>query len=464
MNAKYPFFIARPVFNFILIVVLMFGQVGQVFASSSFIYVKADATGANNGTSWVDAYTELQSALSAATNGNQIWVAAGTYYPTSGPDRTATFTLQNDIAIYGGFTGTETLLVERDPSINVTILSGDIGILGDTSDNSYHVITGGGTNNTAVLDGFTVTAGNANGTTNPNFRGGGMYNNNSSPSLRNMAFSGNSASNSGGGIFNNSSNPVLTNVIFSNNTSAREGGGMGNENSGPSLTNVAFITNTASNYGGGMFNAGSAIPVLMNVTFRGNTATTFGGGMYNLVNNASLTNVTFSENTATEGGGMFNDDSSPSLTNVTFSGNTATGNAGGAIWNYSGDSDPIIKNSIFWGNSTEFDTADGNPVISDSIVAGGCPAGGVCTNVIDADPLLDTLADNGGFTQTMSLGAGSPAIDAGDNASCATTDQRGVARPQGPHCDIGAYESPDTTIPVVLSIVRANLDPTNAPL
>ncbi len=143
-------------------------------------YVKWNASGANNGTSWMNAYTDLQSALSVASVGDEIWVAKGTYKPTTGVDRTVSFTLKNGVTIYGGFAGTETLNTQRNPSTNVAILSGDIGVGSDNGDNSYHVVLGGGTINTAVLDGFTITRGNANGVW-PYDSGGGMFNSSSNP-------------------------------------------------------------------------------------------------------------------------------------------------------------------------------------------------------------------------------------------------------------------------------------------
>jgi predicted outer membrane repeat protein len=583
---------------------LLAGSFGQTKAIGlGIIYVDKDVhSGLGDGSSWADAYSNLQSALLVARSGDEIWVADGTYYPTSGTDRAATFTLINGVVILGGFDGTETLHTQRAPNTkgHTAILSGDIGVSGDPADNSYHVVTGGGTNNTAVLDGFIVTAGNANSSISPDYDGGGMYNSNSNPSLANVIFSSNTAS-EGGGLYNGSSNPSLTNVTFSGN-SADYGGGMNNSNSNPSLTNVTFSsntatlgggilnyggspaltnvtfnnnsatnqgggifndsssptlanvtfnTNTATSYGGGMKNQGnsnpgltnvsfnsnsaynggamcngSSSPNLTNVTFSGNTAT-YGGGMYNRYSsNPSLTNVTFNNNSATHGGGMHNeDDSSPSLTNVIFDTNSATGGgggmsnytnsnpiltnntfssnsafAGGGIFNdnsspslvnvtfntnsatgggggmsndtsnpsltnvtFSGNSatsgvggihnynsSPVIKNSLFWGNSTEFEISTGSaPQIDDSLIQGGCPAGATCNaNIINADPLLGSLADNGGFTKTMALGEHSPAMDTGNNATCASTDQRGIKRPQGIRCDMGAYEIVITTTPV----------------
>ncbi|HEX2996515.1 MAG TPA: choice-of-anchor Q domain-containing protein [Anaerolineales bacterium] len=165
--------------------------------------------------------------------------------------------------------------------------------------------------------------------------------------------------------------------------------------------------------------------------------------------NSRLVNVTFSGNSADGGGGMQNI-GNPTLINVTFSNNSA--NHGGGLRN---DGEPILQNTILWGNtapdgSQVFDNGGQvgcNPVtINDSVVQGGCPAGSICTNIITTDPLLGVLGDYGGSTQTIPLNAGSSAIDTGDDAACPATDQRGVARPQGSHCDIGAYEADSSVV------------------
>ena len=96
---------------------------------SNIIYVNDNAAGANNGSSWVNAFTKLQDALFVAVSGDQIWVAAGIYYPDDGVtdnSRFIAFSLRTGIAIYGGFVGTETLLTQRNFAVNLTTLSGDI--------------------------------------------------------------------------------------------------------------------------------------------------------------------------------------------------------------------------------------------------------------------------------------------------------------------------------------------------
>ena len=339
-------------------------------AAGPICYVDADATGAATGSNWTDAYTTVQDALADAAC-TEIWVAEGVYYPDEGAGQTndvmtSTFVLTNGVALYGGFEGTETQRDQRDPATNITVLSGDIdqndttdpnGVVTDTANitgtNAYHVVTGSGTDSTAVLDGFTVTAGQANNGTYPDNSGGGMVNNHGSPTLTDVIFAGNSADNSGGGMHNwNHSNPTLTNVTFSANSTNWIGGGMDNgNNSSPTLIDVTFSGNSTDFYGGGMYNLYSS-PVLTHVTFSHNSATTSGsngGGMYNDHSNPVLTDVTFSANSADNGGGLLNGDhSSPTLSNVTFSGNAAH-NGGGML---NGDhSSPTLTNVTFSNNS-----------------------------------------------------------------------------------------------------------------
>ena len=159
--------------------------------AATTIFVKANASGTNNGTSWANAYTSLITALSASVTGDQIWVAAGTYNPTSSADRTASFGLKSGVAVYGGFAGTETLLGQRNISANPTILSGDIGVPGDNADNTYHVVTSRNTDTTAILDGFIITGGNADWAGPDYDIGGEFYNYGGSPLLANIIFNAN---------------------------------------------------------------------------------------------------------------------------------------------------------------------------------------------------------------------------------------------------------------------------------
>jgi predicted outer membrane repeat protein len=334
--------------------------------------------GSGNCTSWATA-CDLQTALTTAGTGSEIWAAAGAYKPTTDPaNRTATFQLVGGVAVYGRFAGTEISRDERNPAVNVTILSGDLNgddgaNFANNGENSYHVVTGA---IDAILDGVTITAGNANGDT----------------AL---------AQDRGGGMVNSFSNPNLDS---------------------PTLTNVTFNGNQATGDGGGMYNSFS-FPMLNDVTFNGNQAAGLGGG-------------------------MVNHSSSPTLNNVTFSGNSASTDGGGGMYN-NDESSPLLQNTILWGDTGgEVVNHNSLSTITASVVQGGCPTGSTCTNVIETDPELGALGDYGGATQTIPLLPGSSAIDAGDDSLCPATDQRGVARLQGVHCDIGAFEKELATAPV----------------
>ena len=180
-------------------------------------YVNASVSGGTgDGLSWPNAYDNLQSALTAALSGDEIWVAAGTYKPTTATDRSISFVMKDGVAIYGGFVGNETALNQR-PTINPvsgihssTSLSGDIGTVNDPNDNSYRVIKTTNLNTTAVLDGFVVTLGVGDGSYDV---GGGMDNNGGSPTIRNCSFQNNKA-NAGGAINNDDSSPQITNCSF----------------------------------------------------------------------------------------------------------------------------------------------------------------------------------------------------------------------------------------------------------
>ncbi|NCS44242.1 MAG: cadherin [Microcystis aeruginosa BS11-05] len=339
-------------------------------ATKRIIYVNAAATGGNSGTSWANAFTDLQAALNAAPLlGDEIWVAAGTYKPTTTTDRTATFTLKNQVKVYGGFAGTETTLEQRNITNNVTTLSGDIGGTTNAQDNVYHVVTANFTNNTTVLDGFTIAAGNANGTGTDQNNGGGIFINDGTPILSNLIFDNNNASNYGGGLFNTgASNPTLTNVTFRNNNAANGGGIFNTGSSNPTLTNATFTSNNASSQGGAIYNESSSNPTLNTATFTNNTATNYGGAIFNTNSSPILNNATFTNNRTTTsgsgGGALYNGSSNPTLNQVSFQQNSST--YGGAIFNSS--SSPILTDVTFGSNSA---TNGGAIYNGSSYTAGG---------------------------------------------------------------------------------------------
>ena len=296
----------------------------------------------------------------------------------------------------------------------------------------------------AILDGFLIEDGNANYNS-PENNGGGMYNESSSPKLKNITFSNNYAD-FGGGMNNQHSSPILNNITFSNNSASSNAGGMANFHSSPTLTDVTFFNNTSGiGLGGAFADRIYSSSILINVTFSGNSAGE-GGGMFSEDSTPTLTNVTFSNNSATYRGGAiinFGSLNSPTLTNVTFTGNKAS-QGGGMVNEYS--SSATLINSILWGDTPEeiYIDADSTAFITYSDIQGGYAG----TGNINVDPLLGSLQDNGGFVLTHALGYSSPAIDAGnpDPATCPATDARRLARPSDGDgdgtfvCDMGSYE------------------------
>ena len=394
--------------------------------SAGVLYVDRQAAAGGDGLSWATAFFDLQDALSV-TDACEIWVAAGVYKPTTAPgDRAASFVLNNDVAVYGGFAGTETTRDQRDPQANLSVLSGDIdnddvtdadGVVVSAADivgtNSYNVTIASNTNATAVLDGFIITAGLANGGTNPVSRGGGMYISSGSPALTSLRFRGNQASD-GGGLYTQFGNPVLTNVGFhGNRAQSGDGGGMRILRGDPTLTNASFSGNYAGSSGGGLAIRESS-PPLINVSFSGNSAQGSGGGVYTEGRNAR-------------------------------------------------PADPLFRNAVFWNNqdSSGTGTADASLFV-DSLsttdirysLVQGCNPGGAWVaacgtdggdNLADADPLFVATpdpADAPSAAGNLRLRARSPAVDAGDNSFNTTNfDLEGNPRVFGGTIDLGALET-----------------------
>ena len=438
-------------------------------------YVTEGGNGARDGTSWGDAYgeAEFRPALDAAVSGDEFWVAAGRYRPSTTGGVLWAFIINGGVSLYGGFAGTETARDQRDWETNVSVLTGDLDF-NDTADgngitarvqdiniagngNSRQVvIVSGNIGHGSVLDGFAVTAGYADGGNN----GGGMINEASDVEIRNCSFVGNYASGSGGGLYCSSSTSPVTECIFSGNK-AGWGGGLHCEDSALSVNGCLFFENTAE-FGGGMCSINTDVPDVQNCTFHKNISSDRGGGMY-VSNSAAVSACTFTGNEAKDGGGMFNIGASPQVTNCTFSGNSSI-NWGGGMNNYwaaetkvmnctffgngaaaggnmgNMDSDPTVTNTIFWGAAAGgeiHDDATSTPVMAFCVVQGGYPGG---TDIITGDPRLGSLANNGGTTLTYALLDGSSALDAGTSAGAPGVDQRGVVRPQGSGFDIGAFE------------------------
>jgi len=370
-----------------------------VHSLAATLYVDANLVGgADNGTSWGNAYNGvlgLQKALAAAVSGDQIWVADGTYKPDLA-NRSVFFVLKSGVEIYGGFAGNETTLAQRNPTANVATLTGDLldndgG--GAFADNSFHVVSGGTANNTALLDGFVIRSGNANGSSaNDTDRGGGLiFLNGAAGRVRNCIIRNNRVSFGGGGIYVRSAGPSFEDCIIRDNFGASFGGGIDFAVlSGSPFTvrfdRCQFITNQAAR-AGGVEVFGFATVLLNNCLFFDNVSTGSGGGGAVFVGtsaNAQIRNCSIVGNRAT----------------VNFAG---VHNSGGAA---------TVANSIVYFNTGPAGSQALAQQVNNATATYSCIqniVGG--TGNISANPALVNAA-TGDFRPTSA----SPGIDAASNS------------------------------------------------
>jgi len=297
-----------------LAIVAIASAVSAAHDRGAIIYVDAAAPPGGDGASWPTAYDDLQEALGQASAGKEIWVATGLYTPAPpGGDRDISFQLKTGVALYGGFAGDEQFLDQRDWIANPTILSGDLN--GDDGpqfqnygENSYHVVVSGDVDSTAILDGFIITAGNADGPEDPiDWRlGGGMFNEAGKPSVLHCRFVANTAW-YGAGMYNRSSSPLISACCFQHNCVVPGGYSGGairnNKECYPLIVDCDFIANF-SDAGGAIANARGGHTVIDGCRFIGNSAVGPGGGIYLPSASASISNCLFACNSALGGGGL----------------------------------------------------------------------------------------------------------------------------------------------------------------
>ncbi|MDR6969009.1 hypothetical protein J2X31_003035 [Flavobacterium arsenatis] len=232
---------------------------------TQIVYVDADATGNNNGSSWENAYTDLQSGINAACVSDEVWVAEGEYQTALNQF----FRMKEGVKIYGGFAGTETTLEARNWKSNVTVLKGNNN---SVIRNEFTVSSP--MTNASMLNGFTIKDGLANQSSDPENvldAGGGIFNFYASPQLINLIITNNVADDRGGGIYNRVSNPVIVNSLISKNTANRSGGALYNFSSSPKIINTTIANNTADRVGGIRNNYAQSAVVLQNSIVYGNT-------------------------------------------------------------------------------------------------------------------------------------------------------------------------------------------------
>lgn len=283
----------RRILPFVFLLSILF-TFALAFGASAQVFVKHDATGSNNGTSWQHAFTDLKAALNAAPIGSEIWVAAGTYKPdVPNGDPASTFLINKNLHLLGGFDGTETSADQRDPAVNETILSGDLN--GDDPDSTFAYRSDNVMNvmrinaditNETLIDGFTIKNGHADGSQNNQQRAGGACYSSGSPYFRQCNFSQNYALNFGGAIHQNANNGkslVLENCFFEKNHADTYGGSVsfsnrGNNNSFTAMECV-FLENSSAEAGAILLlsqpnsNVANGHYRIEDCTFTGNSAT-----------------------------------------------------------------------------------------------------------------------------------------------------------------------------------------------
>jgi hypothetical protein len=408
------------------------------------IFVNTNAAGANNGASWNNAFTKLQNALSAArqdTCVKEIWTAAGTYYPDEGEnmnknDRYATFSLINGVQLLGGFTGSETQSTQRNWMLNKTVLSGETGDVQSTDDNIFHVVGNSGNDTTAKLDGFAIERGNARENNLSVNYGGGIYNYNASPQIRNCIIKNNNAF-FGGAVANSNSRAIFFKCMVEQNIGT-VGSGIANlAGSNASFDSCLFRLNAATNSGGGFANLNSTATITR-CTFSGNSAANV-AGLLNYSGTANITNSIFIGNATAGNGGAFGNDNAGNaiLHSCSFNGNKAANGAGAAFTNNAITS---IINCVMWGNSSSFyNDGSSNVNVDHSLIEFLPPSGGN----IDADPQFVSPLN---YTNAPATSANlrllpcSPSINMGTALNAPASDMENNPRPLQGGYDMGAYE------------------------
>jgi Secretion system C-terminal sorting domain len=360
-------------------------------------YVKANATGSNDGTSWTNAYTNLGAAINAAAVDDEVWVAQGTYKP--GTNRGDSYIIRRNVKLYGGFVGNETVLSQRLLGVAPSILSGDIGTPNDNTDNINNVVRMHGLNDkngnitsACILDGFIIRDGYASVN---RFVGGGLYLYGTSSITAGVECS-----------------PTISNCIFVNNYASSGGaiGGYGwyDGNSSPTISNCIFVNNYASSGGAIYFTGQGGIsnPTITNCTFYNNTSSSRGqtiDGRYNhiaLKNCIIWQNDSYAQNNAlTENDGKF------TLTNCIVQRLTENDNAYNLEPTNCSSENPLFVNTTdLDGPDNIWGTADDGLRLQGISPAknGGINSGAPTTDIL-GQAIVATKKDLGAFENTCNV-------------------------------------------------------------
>ena len=334
-------------------------SVGHIFKAvrSNILFVDKDATGNGDGTTWAHAYPSLTEALLSQNSFTEVWVADGTYLP--GDIRPSTFLLPPGIGVYGGFNGTESSRSQSDPALNITVLSGDIGVPNDISDNAYHVII---PSDGSLLSGFTIRGGNANKNYSNDDRGkgGGLWGDSSDFTISNCTFTSNFAYQGGAGIYLKDVNASIINCVFLDNQSdsTGKGGAAYLEDSNVSLQACSFSSNTSGLEAGAILWTNS-VGSIVDSNFTGNQNTQSNGGGAMFIDNSSplITGCNFSQNITFAnnfGGAIKLVNSSPVISDTKFIRNRSSTNSAGAIYIDSSSVPSFSGNEFRFNSSAQF--------------------------------------------------------------------------------------------------------------
>lgn len=417
-----------------------------VNCEAATIYVRQNASGSNNGTNWTNAFTSLQSGIAASTPGDQIWVATGTYKPTTTTSQSVSFSIPSGVGIYGGFAGSETQLNQRDWVNNQTILSGDIGVTGTASDNSRHVVVANGVSANTRLDGFKIISGYAGNFISNNYYGGGMLVVNSSLTVANCNFTSNYSDNAGAGLAQCDYGGALTtgilnliNCSFTYNT----GGALYLRGTQSNLTNCNISNNTGDE--AIYINNGTA--TFDRCIISGNNSTGgFGtifveddGGTINLYNSLFAGNLSV-DISALEI--RYSSSNTHNIWNCTFAGNKSTGTSFSEVIFLSPNAN--MRNCIVWGNYNNEALALSNSDVSYCLIQGGYSgAGNLSSNPLFVNPGNPATAPFDVSSYNYFLASSSPAINAGNNTFTSNLYNRDLgdsARISAGTVDLGCYE------------------------
>lgn len=313
------------------------------------LYVDADAGGLGHGTSWTGAYPDLQQALFVARHrsdvtGLQVWVAAGTYVPdASCGDRTVSFDLVDGVQVLGGFAGWETDARQRDASANPTILSGDLAgddgpDFANRTDNAYHVVRAGAVGAAAILDGFVVTGGFADGSTFEWSRGAGAWIEFGTPTIRNCTFVDNRCTQYGGAVHAQAAaDPLFQWCLFEGNVAGNGGAAVQTFNCGIRIEDSIIRANgfpPSSGEGAGVRSHGGTC-ALVRCTIEDNTAW-HAAGLKHVGGTLAIEDCVVRGNISMHSAGALSASAPFNAIDTVFEDNHGFGWDAGAVWLFSG--------------------------------------------------------------------------------------------------------------------------------